>query len=379
MIGLRGLPATWGGVEHHVEELGARLVERGHEVTVYCRSNYTDPAARRHRGMRLEVHRAVERRGLEALSHSLLAAGRTLNGRHDIVHFHAVGPGVAAPLPRYLSRSAVVQTIHGLDADRAKWGGGARLLLTGGTWMSAHVPHATVTVSRTLQQHYRDRYGRSATYIPNGVSAPVHVGAELLRERFGLEPGSYLLYVGRLVPEKAADVLLEAFAQLHDDVRLVIAGGSSDTAAFTERLRGLADRDPRVLMPGYVFGAELAALYSHARAFVLPSLLEGLPLTLLEAISYGLPVVVTSIPPHLEVVGAEGPGARLAPPGDVLALQEAVSRSLRDPAAERAAAQERSREVLVHYDWDRATDLLEELYLSLVDAPGAHEPDPRRA
>jgi glycosyltransferase involved in cell wall biosynthesis len=239
-----------------------------------------------------------------------------------------------------------------------------------------------VTVSRTLREHYATTYGCDAAYVQNGTTSGRRVGPELLRERFGLEPGSYLLHVGRLVPEKAADVLLKAFAGVPGDVRLVLAGGSSHTDEYAAEVQALADADPRVVMTGFVFGDELATLYSHARAFINPSLLEGLPLTLLEATSYELPVVLSSIPPHVEVVGEEGPGVHLAAPGSVAGLREALLRAQVDPQAEAAGAADLSRRVLAHYDWDLATDLVEDLYRRAVQrrrtprrparAPGPH-------
>ncbi len=383
MIGLRGIPASWGGVERHVEELGARLADRGHEVTVYNRAGYAEAGRTTHRGVRLVEQWAPQGRGLEALLHSTLSAARALPERYDVVHFHAVGPGLAAPIPRYLSRAAVVQTIHGLDAARDKWGRGAQALLTAGTWLSARLPDRTVAVSRELERHYADVYGSRACYVPNGVVPAKRVGEDVLRARFGLEPGSYVLFVGRLVPEKSPDLLIKAFARLETDKRLVVVGGSSDTDTFTGEIRALAALDPRVLLPGYVFGDDLAALYGHAEVFALPSLLEGLPLTLLEACSYALPVVASAIPPHLEVIGAPGPGARTAPPGDVDALTAALQLALADGELERAGARSLSARVLAHYDWDHATDLLEGVYREAVEVAAhrrvSRRPDPAPA
>jgi len=374
MIGLRGLPASWGGVERHVEEIGARLADRGHDVTVFCRPDYAEAGLTTYKGMHLVEEGTVRSRGAEALVHSVRSSLRTLGSAFQVVHFHAVGPGLAAPLPRYLSRAAVVQTIHGLDGARDKWGGPAQALLRAGTWMSARVPHRTVTVSRSLQQHYEQTYGRRPSYVQNGVVRGERGSEQVLRERFGLTPGGYLLYVGRLVPEKAADLLLEAFAAIRTDLRLVLAGGSSHTDDFAARVSELAARDPRVLMPGYVFGPDLAALYEFAHTFVLPSRLEGLPLTLLEAASYELPLVLSSIPPHLEVVKAQGPGVQLAEPGSVQDLRAALERALVNQVAERAGARERSRTVLEHYDWDLATDLLEQVYADAVHDAARRRP-----
>jgi glycosyltransferase involved in cell wall biosynthesis len=286
---------------------------------------------------------------------------------YDIVHFHALGPGVLSPLPRYLSRSRVVQTVHGLDEQRAKWGPGARALLRGGSWLSSRVPDATIVVSRTLAEHYRARYGRATVYIPNGVERPADRRApgEITR-RFGLVGGDYILFVGRLVPEKAPDVLIRAFSKLPGDVRLVIAGGSSFTDSYTAELATLAARDARVLLPGYVYGDTLAELYANAAVFVLPSFVEGLPLTLLEAVSHGTPVVASSIGPHLEILGEDGPGRRLVPAGDEDALTAVMGGVLGDVDAERAGAEALKETVLGAYSWDEAAAATESLYERLV-------------
>jgi glycosyltransferase involved in cell wall biosynthesis len=228
--------------------------------------------------------------------------------------------------------------------------------------MSARVPDETVVVSRDLAEHYRRAYGRDTTWIPNGVDEPTVRPPAAIAERWGLTTGSYLLFVGRLVPEKAPDLLIRAFRRLPGDLRLVIAGGSSFTDEYVTGLQRAAAGDPRVVLAGYVFGEELNELYSNAAAFVLPSYLEGLPLTLLEAASYGTPVVVSDIPPHLEVVGADAPGHRLFSAGDEDALAEALRRATAETKLERAGAATLREEVLAAYRWDAVTDMTEAVY-----------------
>jgi glycosyltransferase involved in cell wall biosynthesis len=366
-IGTRGVPATFGGIEHHVEELGARLAGRGHDVTVFCRTNYVANGRTEYRGMRLTRLPTVSSKRLDAIVHSALSTARAMGQGYDVVHFHAIGPGVLTPLPRYASRAHVVQTVHGLDDQRAKWGPGARALLRAGSWLSSRVPDATIVVSRTLAEHYRARYGRPTVYIPNGVERPADRRApDEITRRFGLRGGDYILFVGRLVPEKAPDVLIRAFSEVPGDVRLVIAGGSSFTDSYTAELAGLAARDTRVLLPGYIYGDTLAELYANATAFVLPSFVEGLPLTLLEAVSHGTPVVASSIGPHLEILGEDGPGRRLVPPGDEDALAAALAGVIGDNDKERAGAEALRETVMRDYSWETAADATEALYHRLV-------------
>ena len=367
MIGARGVPATFGGIERHVEELGARLVDRGHEVTVFCRSNYSGADLGRHRGMRLAPLPTVGTKHLDAIVHSGVSTLEAMAAAYDVLHYHAIGPGMLAVLPRYLSRAKVVLTVHGRDDERAKWGRGAKTVLGMAGWLSARVPDATIVVSRDLERHYREAHGRPAVYVPNGVHAarPRPAGGGLAR--LGLQPGRYLLFVGRLVPEKAPDQLVAAFRRLPGDRRLVVVGDSSFTDRFTAGLRHLAAGDPRVVLPGYLYGAELEELYSNAAAFVLPSLLEGLPLTLLEAASHGLPVVASDIPPHLEVLGSAGPGRRLHRPGDLDQLLGALQQVLADPPAERAAAHELRDRVLRAYCWDDVAERTEAVYRAVLE------------
>jgi glycosyltransferase involved in cell wall biosynthesis len=368
MIGQRGLPATFGGVERHVEELGSRLVSRGHQVTVFCRTNYTSERRTEHRGMRLRHLPTVNTKHFDAIAHSVVSSFAAMADRPDIIHYHALGPGLAAPLPRLFSTAKVVLTVHGLDHQRSKWGVAARQVLKTAAWTSARVPDTTIVVSQALADHYARCYGRDTVYVPNGVDPPLaHSASEL--DRFGLSSGSYVLFVGRLVPEKAPDVLIKAFRRIPGDVRLVVAGGSSFTAAYARSLRDIAAADDRVVLPGYVYGSALQALYANAAAFVLPSTVEGLPLTLLEAASHGTPVLASDIPPHIEILGTSRPGHRLFPAGDEAALATELAAMLAGREAEAQGAAELSRRVMATYHWDAAARAAEELYLRALADP----------
>ncbi len=362
MIGQRGVPATFGGVERHVEELGSRLAARGHEVIVYARTNYVQERHEAWRGMTVRNLDTVDSKHLDAIVHSGRSTLAAIRDQVDVVHYHAVGPGLPSPLPRFASRAKVVQTIHGRDSERAKWGRAAQTILRTGEWLSARVPDETIVVSHDLEEHYLRAYGRPTTWIPNGVDEPTVRRPAMIADRWDLTTGSYLLSLGRLVPEKAPDLLMRAFRRLPGELRLVIAGGSSYTDEYVASLEREAAADPRVILAGYVFGEELDELYSNAAAFVLPSFVEGMPLTLLEAASYGTPVVVSDIPPHLEIVGAEGPGHRVFAAGDEAALTEALRRVVTETKVEREGAATLRTSVLAAYRWDAITDATEAVY-----------------
>jgi glycosyltransferase involved in cell wall biosynthesis len=366
MIGTRGVPATFGGVEHHVEEIGSRLVQRGHDVVVYSRRNYQERPVAAHRGMRIVTLPTVSTKHLDAIAHSSLATIDALRRGFDIVHYHAIGPGIPASIPRYLSRAKIVLTVHGRDGERAKWGRGARAVLGGAEWLSARIPDATIVVSKDLAHHYANAHGRVADYIPNGVDEPMPAEPLEIDRRWGLARRSYLLFVGRLVPEKAPDLLLRSFRRMAGRLSLVIVGGSAFTDDYVRAITRAAHADERVLLAGYVYGDALRELYANAAAFVLPSTLEGLPLTLLEAASFGTPVVVSNIAPNLEVVGSEAPGRRVFPAGSESGLLAALERTTEDPGGEQEGASVLRREVLERYRWEDTVTATESLYLRVL-------------
>lgn len=288
---------------------------------------------------------------LEAVSHSALCAARAMRG-FDLVHFHALGPSLFSWLPR-LSGRAVAATVHGLDHARAKWGRAARAALRLGELASARFPHAVIAVSRPLAEHYRAAHGIDATYIPNGAPRAGHRPLDGLR-RLGVDEPGYVLFLGRLVPEKGVHTLVEAFRGLDTPRRLVVAGGHGHSAGYERTLRELAGGDPRIVFTGPLFGADKDEVLSNAALFVLPSELEGMPIALLEAASHALALLTSDIP---ACTGVFGPGGATPPPlatfpvGDAGALARRMEGLLADPglAASGLAAREAVRR---DYDWD---------------------------
>lgn len=364
MIGLRGLPPTWGGIERHVEQIGSRLVAQGHRVDAFCRPHYTTATDPEHAGIGLRSVPCPNVRGFETFIHSGLSSLATLGRRYDIVHFHAIGPGLFMPLPRYLSSARVVQTIHGMDNKRAKWGRGARTVLNSALWVGGRSADRTITVSETLARNFAADLGRESVYIPNGCPSVELRAPELIRSRYGLQGGDYVLYVGRLVPEKAPHQLIRAFRSVATDQKLVIVGGSSHTDDYEDHIRALAAEDDRVVVTGYQYGAVLAEFFSNAALYVQPSLLEGLPLTMLEAVAYDRPIVASDIGPHVEVLGDSGPGRHLVSAGDEPGLTEAIQLMLEDPEKTRLGGRQLAAEVRPRYDWDDIATRTEAVYLA---------------
>lgn len=369
MLGCRGLPATYGGVERHVEEIGARLVERGHEVTVYCRPHYSDPEVGDHyRGMRRVVLPGIATKRLDALSHTAVAAAHAAREGYDVVHYHAVGPGLVSPVSKVSRRSAVVLTVHGLDFAREKWGPGARLALQVGARMSAYVPDRTIVVAEGLREHYLQAYGVQTSYVPNGVATPSAGASDGDGALAGVGARDYLLSVGRLVPEKGSHLLLEAFGALPERTRpsLVVVGGNSFTGDYVEALTRRASELPDVHLPGFLYDEGLRTAYTNARIFVQSSTVEGMPLTVLEAASYGRPLVLSDIPVHRQLIGHDRPGGRLFASGDAASLSDALARALADRGAEAAGGRAVGRELTERFSWDASVDGTLEAYEQAV-------------
>ncbi|TDB39813.1 MAG: glycosyltransferase [Actinobacteria bacterium] len=345
MIGQKGVPATHGGVERHVEELGARLVDLGHEVVVFTRPEYSDPSMTEYRGMRLVSVPTVASKHLDAIVHSLFCTLRTWSGGYDIVHYHAMGPCLVAPLARLRGRT-VVATIHGQDWRRGKWGRLASAILRLSEWMALRIPHATVSVSESLADNYRATGYQSVFYIPNGVSIDAGDDASVLDD-LGVRPSEYALFAGRLVPEKGCHYLLDAWRALPDAPMLVIAGDSSASDTYVARLKEASGDNVR--FAGYVYGARLAALFRHCTLFVLPSDLEGLPIVLLEALAYGAPVLASDIPPNVEVLGRNG---EYFAAGDTAALTASLARCLLDSVGMKQRSVPLRDAAIREYDWD---------------------------
>ena len=270
MLGHKRIPSREGGIEIVVEELSTRMVERGHSVTCYNRSGhhvsgkeFDGGSLKEYKGVRLKSVITINRKGLAAMTSSFFGAIRAAFGRYDVVHFHAEGPCAMLWLPKIFGKRCVA-TIHGIDWQRAKWGGFASKYIKFGEKVAAKYADEIIVLSEGVQKYFMDTYGRKTVFIPNGANRPILRGPQLIKERFGLEKDSYILFLGRLVPEKGITYLIEAFKGVTTDKKLVIAGGSSDTDTFMQELKQLAEGDNRIIFTGFVQGQMLEELYSKA-------------------------------------------------------------------------------------------------------------------
>ena len=309
MFGHKRIPSREGGVEIVTEELSTRMAARGHKVTCYNRgghhvsgAEFDGSAQTQYRGVRLKTVPTLDKKGLAAVTSSFFAALCSSFGNADVVHIHAEGPAFMCWLPKLFGKKVVV-TVHGLDWQREKWkrGFGAKYIHAGEK-MAVGFADEIIVLSKNVQNYFLQTYGRETVWIPNGVSKPETIAAGEISGQYGLEKDGYILFLGRLVPEKGIHYLIEAFKQVKTQKRLVIAGGASDTDAYAAELRALAEADDRILFTGFVQGRTLEELYSNAYLYVLPSDVEGMPLSLLEAMSYGNCCLVSDIPECAEVV-----------------------------------------------------------------------------
>ncbi|NWG00236.1 MAG: glycosyltransferase family 4 protein [Thermoanaerobaculaceae bacterium] len=331
-IGLKGLPVPWTGIEFHVDRIARGLAAAGHQVTAYVRPHYTDATLKEYRGVRLLHLPTIRSKHLDASVHSFLAAVDALFRHYHVVHFHCIGPGFFSFIPR-LSGKRVVCTVHRLDWQSDKWGRLARWALRVGEWVVVHAAHRLIVVSKDLEAYFWETYGRRAVFIPNGIDPVQPRPPQEISRRWGLAGGDYVLFLGRLSPEKRVDWLIRAFRALPrpecdgKPVKLVIAGGCNATEPYVAALRQSAGDDSRVVFAGFVSGTLKEELLSNAALFVLPSRVEGMPIVLLEAKAYGICCLASDIPSHRELIhdGVDGRLFAAEDAGDLLAkLQETL-------------------------------------------------------
>lgn len=355
MFGQRGPgDPLGGGVEVVVTELSTRMAMLGHKVTCYNRTNKQMPKSARpqlYEGVLEKYVPTLQAKGIAAVSSSFFAALACAIGPYDVVHIHAEGPAAMCWLPKLFGKRVVV-TVHGLDWQREKWskGFGAKYIHFGERCMVRYADEIIV-LSKGVQDYFSKTYGKETRFIPNGVNRPTRRTPQLIQERFKLlEP--YILYLSRLVPEKRADLLIQAFRRVKTDKKLVIAGGSSDTDGYLEKLQRLAQGDDRIIFTGLVRGRLLEELYSNAYLYVLPSDLEGMPLSLLEAMSYGNCCLTSDIAECADVV--EDKAVTFAR-GDLEALRASLQNLCDRPEKVERYRAESADFVCRKYDWDVVT------------------------
>lgn len=359
-IGSRGFPGFNAGVEKCLEEICPRLMARGHDVTLYC-SNEVTTAEPIYKNTIMKRTAAIPTKHLETLSRVAVATWQSLFESYDIVHFHSIGPALLSGISR-LGRAKTVVTVHGLDWQRSKWGGLARWTLKAGEVSSVLFPHRTIVVSKYLYRYFEEHYHKKVLYIPNGVTPSLPLAPSIIKEKFGLGSGDFILFAARLTPEKECHTLIEAYKKIKTNKKLVIAGAQWHSEGYEAQLHRQARGHPNIIFTGWAEGDMMRELYSNAYLFCLPSTIEGLSLALLEAMSYGVCPLVSDITENLDVIEDHGVSFETE---NVTDLRGKLEDLLKHP--EKASGYGRSAKKFVaeRYNWDDVTTELEKVYTGL--------------
>jgi len=373
MIGHKRIPSREGGVEIVVDELATRLVARGYQVDAYNR--YERPTSKkkkvgntkqkRYNGIRIINIKTFRSDKLNAIVYAASATIHALFGGYDVIHYHAEGPCIMLRLPRFFG-IRVVATIHGLDWQRAKWGGFASKMLKFGEKTAAKKANEVIVLSQNMKEYFKSTYGRDVKFISNGIAKPEIFPAEIITDKYDLKKDDYILFLARLVPEKGVHYLIEAYNQLskaNGNVmlkKLVIVGGHSQISEYAEQIKKDANANPNIIMTGFIQGRELTELLSNAYIFVLPSDVEGMSISLLEAMSYGNCCLVSDIPENTEVVEEAAISFRK---GNVTDLKEKIEYLFAKPEVVEKYRHGSSDFICNKYDWEEVVDQTVRLYL----------------
>ncbi|MGQ9810477.1 MAG: glycosyltransferase family 4 protein [bacterium] len=358
MIGQKGIPASYGGIERHVEQISTLLADKGNRVFVYCRPYYTKIKGK-FNGVDLIKLPSIRTRHMDCASHTLISTAHVLSMKVDIVHYHALGPSALSFIPRIAGIPTVV-TVHGLDWRGGKWGRLATAVLKRCEYAACHFPNRTIVVSSILKNYFESKYKRDVIYVPNGVKLGKLIEPKNIT-RLGINPGDYYLYVGRLGAEKGSHIVIQAFVNTRTKRRLVMVGSAHMNTAYEQYLKSLADN--RVLFTGPIYGDLLTELWNGAYAVIHPSVTEGMSLSLLEAMAHGKCIITSNIPENIEVVGE---AALTFPSGDASSLSKTIELVETNPELVDdlgAKAIKRAKEC---FDWNIIVDRIEEVYKGVL-------------
>ncbi len=365
MLGHKRIPSREGGIEIVVGELAVRLVNQGHEVTCFNRKGshvggreFDTVNTKDYQGVKLTTVATIDKKGIAAMTASVSGAFLAAFGKYDVVHFHAEGPCAMLWLPKLFGKRCIA-TIHGLDHKRAKWGRFAGAYIMLGERCAVRYADEIIVLSKGVQDYFEETYKRKTRFIPNGVSPVRKAGASLIDEKYGLKKDEYILFLARLVPEKGAQYLIHAFCQTQTDKKLVIAGGASDSGDFFSQLKEMAAGDDRIQFTGFIQGQILEELYSNAYLYVLPSDLEGMPLSLLEAMSYGNCCLTSDIKECTEVIEDKGLTFQK---GSVESLQKVLQKACEDTELIEGFKQQAAGFICSKYNWDFVVEQTAKLY-----------------
>lgn len=351
VTGTRGIPHIPGGIEKHCEMLYPLIVQKGHEVLLATRSSYVKGSRVEWKGVKLIKCFSSRIKSFEAIIHTFIALFQARRYKPNVVHIHGVGPALLTPLAKFFG-FRVVFTNHGPDYDRQKWGGLAKAVLRFGEKMGGFFANEIIVISDGIKNIIRNRCHRESNLIYNGVSLPELSSRTDFLSRCGIIPKKYILAVGRFVPEKGFADLIDAFQTIDTDFQLVIAGDADHETEYSRMLRNMSAQNNRIILTGYIVGDDLNQLFTHTGLFILASYHEGLPIALLEAMSYGLPVLVSDIPANVEV---DLPPHRYFRKGDISDLRSKLEKMIGQDITEREKQDFRAQ-IVENYNWSKIAE-----------------------
>ena len=372
MIGHKRIPSREGGVEVVVEEIATRLVQKKYQVDVYNRrgKNVQDKKAdagikgvKEYKGIRIFTIPTINKKGIDALLYSFFSSVKVLFKKYDIVHYHAEGACAMLWLPHLLKKKIVV-TIHGLDWKRAKWGGLASRYIKFGEKLAAKYADEIIVLSNGVQNYFKQTYNRDTNFIPNGVNKPIMRKANLIKQKYNLEKDDYILFLARIVPEKGLHYLIDAFKRIETNKKLVIAGGASHTNDYLDKIKSEVNTDKRIIMTGFVQGEELEELFSNCLVYCLPSDVEGMPISLLEAMSYGCNCIVSDIEENTQVTRDY---AKTFKKGNSDDLKRFLEQELKEHDTNQKHKSEIQNYILKRYDWNKTLEETEKIYKKVLE------------
>lgn len=368
MIGHKRVPSREGGVEIVVEELSTRMVRQGYQVICYNRSGkhvsgqeYNASKLNKFKGVEVKRVITIDKKGLAALTSSFFATIKALFSDADVVHYHAEGPCAMMWIIRLFSKKRIVATIHGLDWQRAKWGSFATKYIKFGEKVAVKYAHQIIVLSKNVQQYFQNEYNRETVFIPNGVNKTQKLKADIILKKYNLKKDDYILFLGRMVPEKGIHYLIEAYKLINTNKKLVIAGGVSDTNSYYQKLKNKSENDNRIIFTGFVQGKELDELYSNAYVYCLPSDLEGMPLSLLEAMSYGNCCLTSDIEECSEVIKDKGITFKKS---DINDLKDKIEELCNNKKIVENYRKQSQKYILEKYNWDMVVKETIKVYLN---------------
>ena len=369
MIGHKRIPGRSGGVEVVVEELSTRMAQKGHQVTAYNRY-CGEEKLKEYKSVKIAEVRTFKSSSLNAMVYSFFATVRCIFKKYDVVHFHAEGPCAMIPIAKLFGKK-VVATVHGLDWQRGKWGGFASKYIMFGEKMAAKHADKVIVLSNNVKDYFKQTYGCEAVFVPNGINPVKIEEAEIIKEKFGLEKDSYILFLARITTEKGLHYLIDAYNGLETDKKLVIAGSIEPETDYIRSVLEQAKGNENIIFTDFVSSKTLSELFSNCFVYVLPSDIEGMPMSLLEAVGYDARVIVSDIPENIDCLEGYGNSFKRS---DVESLKQTLAHCLENEKlkaedfkenSSAEAVQQKRAELKQKYDWDNITDTTLEIYNSV--------------